>query len=119
MRTGYDGAKRRKGARVHAPLDTLGHLLALHVTPADEHNWAQVEQFAQAVQDVAGYGVQPACVDQGSREVKAELIFLLPVRAHRSFAFATSQDVAARRGSACRIRTGISSIWTVFAPQAC
>lgn len=31
---GYDGAKRRKGAKVHAAADTLGHLLALHVTPA-------------------------------------------------------------------------------------
>jgi len=36
-RAGYDGAKRRKGAKVHAAVDTLGHLLALHVTPADAH----------------------------------------------------------------------------------
>ena len=25
-RAGYDGAKRRKGAKVHAAVDTLGHL---------------------------------------------------------------------------------------------
>ena len=37
-RAGYDGAKRRKGAKVHAAVDTLGHLLALHVTPADAPN---------------------------------------------------------------------------------
>ena len=35
-RAGYDGAKRKKGSKVHAAVDTLGHLLALHVTPADQ-----------------------------------------------------------------------------------
>ena len=36
QRAGYDGAKRKKGSKVHAAVDTLGHLLALHVTPANE-----------------------------------------------------------------------------------
>lgn len=27
-RAGYDGAKRRKGSKVHISVDTLGHLLA-------------------------------------------------------------------------------------------
>src|SRR5262245_19378140 len=31
-RAGYDGYKRRKGSKTHAAVDTLGHLLALHVT---------------------------------------------------------------------------------------
>jgi hypothetical protein len=35
-RAGYDGAKRRKGSKVHIAVDTLGHLLALTVTPADQ-----------------------------------------------------------------------------------
>jgi hypothetical protein len=35
-RAGYDGAKRRKGSKVHLAIDTLGHLLALCVTAADE-----------------------------------------------------------------------------------
>jgi hypothetical protein len=34
VRAGYDGAKRRKGSKVHMAVDTLGHPLALHVTPA-------------------------------------------------------------------------------------
>ncbi len=34
-RAGYDGAKRRRGSKVHMAVDTLGHLLALHVTAAD------------------------------------------------------------------------------------
>ena len=41
-RAGYDGAKRRKGSKVHMAVDTLGHLLALHVTPADEQDRDQV-----------------------------------------------------------------------------
>jgi hypothetical protein len=39
-RAGYNGAKRRKGSKVHAAVDTLGHLLALHVTPANEQDRA-------------------------------------------------------------------------------
>src|SRR5688500_251193 len=31
-RAGYDGAKRVKGSKAHMAIDTLGHLLALHVT---------------------------------------------------------------------------------------
>jgi len=48
-RGGYDGAKRRKGSKVHAAVDTLGHLLALHVTAADQQDRAQVEKLAEAV----------------------------------------------------------------------
>jgi len=39
-RAGYDGAKRRKGSKLHLAVDRLGHLLALHVTPADEQDRA-------------------------------------------------------------------------------
>ncbi len=37
-RAGYDGAKRKKGSKVHLAVDTLGNLLALHVTPANEQD---------------------------------------------------------------------------------
>ena len=40
-RAGYDGAKRRKGNKVHLAVDTLGNLLALCVTAADEQDRAQ------------------------------------------------------------------------------
>ena len=33
-RAGYDGAKRKRGSKVHMAVDTLGHLLTLQVTPA-------------------------------------------------------------------------------------
>jgi transposase len=64
-RAGSDGAKRRKGSKVHAAVDTLGHLLALLVTPANEQDRAQVGQLAQAVQEVTGQTVELAFVDQG------------------------------------------------------
>jgi hypothetical protein len=38
--------------------DTLGHLLALQVTPADEQDRAQVAQLTAQVQDVTGEAVE-------------------------------------------------------------
>lgn len=109
-RAGYDGAKRRKGSKVHAAVDTLGHLLALHVTPADEQDRAQVDQLAKAVQKITGGSVKLAYVDQGytgqtamqsaqSRGIELEVVkhtsakrgfVLLPRRwvVERSFAWA-------------------------------
>jgi transposase len=64
-RAGYDGAKRKKGSKVHIAVDTLGHLLALHVTAADEQDRAQVGKLAREVQAVTGKSVELAYVDQG------------------------------------------------------
>jgi len=64
-RAGYDGAKRRKGNKVHAAVDTLGHLLALCVTPADEQDRDQVSELAKRVQAETGEAVEIAYVDQG------------------------------------------------------
>ncbi len=64
-RAGYDGAKRKKGSTRHAAVDTLGHLLALHVTPATDQDRAQVGTLAAAVQAVTGETVTLAYVDQG------------------------------------------------------
>jgi transposase len=64
-RAGYDGAKRKRGSKTHMAVDTLGYLLALHVTPANEQDRAQVEQLAQEIQDVTGETVELAFVDQG------------------------------------------------------
>ena len=72
-RAGYDGAKRRKGSKVHVAVDTLGNLLALLVTPANEQDRAQVGKLAQAVQEVTGQTVELAFVDQGyTGDVPAE-----------------------------------------------
>jgi transposase len=64
-RGGYDGAKRKKGSKVHAAVDTLGHLLALHVTPANEQERTRVGELAEAVQEATGESVELAYVDQG------------------------------------------------------
>jgi transposase len=64
-RAGFDGHKKRKGSKVHAAVDTLGHLLALKVTPANEQDRAQVAALAKELQEVTGQNVQVAFVDQG------------------------------------------------------
>jgi transposase len=64
-RAGFDGAKRRRGSKMHMAVDTLGNLLALHVTPANEQDRAQVSELAQQVQAVTQQSVEVAFVDQG------------------------------------------------------
>jgi transposase len=64
-RAGFDGHKKRKGSKLHAAVDTLGHLLALKVTPANEQDRAQVAELSKAVQEVTGQSVEVAFVDQG------------------------------------------------------
>jgi transposase len=112
-RTGYDGAKRKKGSKkVHAAVDTLGHLLlALHVTSATEQDREQVGVLAEAVQEATGESVELASLDKGytgeeageeaeARGIRLEVVkhpeakrgfVLLPRRwvVERSFAWAT------------------------------
>ena len=110
-RAGYDGAKRKKGSKVHVAVDTLGHLLALRVTPAAEQDRAEVGALAEAVQEATGESVELAYVDRGytgeeparaaeERGVRLEVVkhpgakkgfVLLPRRwvVERSFAWAT------------------------------
>lgn len=59
-RAGYDGAKRRKGSKVHAAVDTLGHVLALRVTAASDQDRAQVGELAADVQAATGETVELA-----------------------------------------------------------
>jgi hypothetical protein len=63
-RAGYDGAKRRKGSKIHIAVDTLGHLLALLVPPAAEGDRAQVEALAEDMQQVTGGTVEMAYLAQ-------------------------------------------------------
>lgn len=110
-RASYDGAKRKKGSKIHIAVDTLGHLLAAHVTSASEQDRAQVGVLAEAVQDATGESVELAWVDQGytgetaqdaaaQHGIKLEVVklpeakrgfVLLPRRwvVERSFAWAT------------------------------
>ena len=64
-RAGYEGAKRKRGSKVHIAVDTLGQLLALRVSAANEQDRAQVEALVEQVQEVTGENVESAFVDQG------------------------------------------------------
>jgi transposase len=64
-RGGYDGAKRKKGSKLHMAVDTLGNLLALHVTPANINDRAEVGRLVEAVQEATGGSVETAFADQG------------------------------------------------------
>jgi transposase len=52
-------------------VDTLGHLLALHVTAADEQDRTQVARLAADVQAATGDSVELAFVDQGYTGARA------------------------------------------------
>lgn len=71
-RAGWDGHKRKKGSKVHLAVDTLGHLLALRVTPASADDRAAVAELAAAVQDATGESAALAYVDQGYTGGRAE-----------------------------------------------
>ena len=110
-RAGYDGAKRKRGSKLHLAVDTLGHLLALHVSKASADDRAEVGRLAEAVQAATGETVKLAYVDQGytggraaeaaqARGIALEVVklpeakkgfVLLPRRwvVERSFAWAT------------------------------
>ncbi|UPG72735.1 IS5 family transposase [Roseomonas gilardii subsp. gilardii] len=64
-RAAWDGHKRTRGSKLHLAVDTLGHLLALHVTPANADDRSAVSTLAEAVQDATGESVNLAYVDQG------------------------------------------------------
>ena len=64
-RAGYDGAKRKRGSKLHLAVDTLGHLLALHVTPASHDDRGEVGRLAEAIQEATDQSVELAYVDQG------------------------------------------------------
>ncbi|MBV8738814.1 MAG: IS5 family transposase [Alphaproteobacteria bacterium] len=65
QRAGYDGAKRKRGSKLHMAVDTLGHLLALHVIPANVDDRAEVGRLAEAIQAATGESVTLAYGDQG------------------------------------------------------
>ncbi|GAC1400883.1 MAG: hypothetical protein NVSMB49_14010 [Ktedonobacteraceae bacterium] len=54
-------------------MDTLGNLLSLLVTPANEQARAQVDELVRLVQETTGQAVELAFVDQGyTGDVPAE-----------------------------------------------
>jgi transposase len=64
-RAGYNGHERKKGGKRHLSVDTLGHLLALRVTPANVDERAEVAALATGRQAATGGTVELAYVGQG------------------------------------------------------
>jgi transposase len=104
-RAGYDGAKRKKGSKVHMAVDTLGYLLSLHVTPADQQDREQVGKLARDVQKQTGKSVELAYVDQGytgeraaeaAKKQKIELAVVKLPEAKRGFVLLPRRWVAER-----------------------
>jgi transposase len=104
-RAGYDGARRKRGSKLHMAVDTLGHLLALHVTPATADDRAEVGRLAAAVQAATGASVDLAYVDQGytgerpaaaAREQGIELEVVKLAEAKRGFVLLPRRWVAER-----------------------
>ena len=64
-RAGYHGSTRRTGSTGPAAVATLGHRLAVVVTPANADARTQGAALAEPVQHVTGQHVKVACVDHG------------------------------------------------------
>jgi transposase len=64
-RAGYDGHKKTKGSKLHMVVDTLGHLLTLKVTPANEQERAQVGELMAETQVITDGRIELAFVDEG------------------------------------------------------
>ena len=71
-RAGYDGAKKRKGSKAHIAVDTLGQLLSVVSTPANEQERAQVGEVCRQVQEITGRTVTVGFVEQGYTGEEAE-----------------------------------------------
>jgi transposase len=93
-RAGYDGHKKKNGSKVHLAVDTLGHLLGLKVTAANEQERARVFALAEEVQPATGQSVTVAFVDQGytgdqpaadAANHGIELVVVRPAEAKRGF----------------------------------
>ena len=59
------GPSAERGSKVRLAVDTLGHLLALHVTPADVGDRTAAGRLAADIGDATGDSVTLAYVDQG------------------------------------------------------
>jgi transposase len=71
-RAAWDGYKRTRGSKLHMAVDTLGHVLAVQVTPANTSDRAAVAALAEAVQEATEQSVELAYVDQGYTGAQAE-----------------------------------------------
>jgi transposase len=104
-RAGFDGHKKIRGSKVHAAVDTLGMLLAVVVTPANEQERAQVANLSKQIQEVTQESVKIAFADQGytgeiakaeAAEAGIELVVVKHEKAKRGFVLLPKRWVVER-----------------------
>ena len=96
-RAGYD---EHEGSNPHAVVDTMGHLLTLHVTPASEQERAGVATLTATVQEVSGETPAAAAAAHG-----VDLVVLKPPETNRGFVLSPRQWVVERSSAwAARFR---------------
>lgn len=61
----WDCHKRTRGSKLHMAVSTVGHGLALHITPADQDDRTAVGELAAAMLAAADESVEVAFVGQG------------------------------------------------------
>ena len=64
-RAGCGGAKKRTGSKAHSAVDTLGHVLSVGITPANERERAQGGGLCRPVQEITGQTVTVGFGDHG------------------------------------------------------
>ena len=122
-RAGYDGYKRKKGSKIHIAVDTLGLLLAAHVTPANEQERTQVQALAEAVQEATHNSVEIAYVDQGytgeepqneAKQAGIELIVVKLPEAKKGFVLLPRRWVVERTFAWCDANRRLSKDYEVL-----
>lgn len=61
----YNGAKKKSGMKIHAVVDTIGHLMALCVSAGNVDDREAVWELCESVQKVTGQNVEVMFADQG------------------------------------------------------
>ena len=64
-RAGHDGYNRKHGSKAHLAVDTMGRLLAVHVTPADEQDRALVARLCEEMHEATSESVELVYADRG------------------------------------------------------
>jgi transposase len=64
-RSAFNGHKHKKGSKIHMAVDTLGHLLALTVTAANQDERTQIQALCRKVQEVTGNNITLVYGDSG------------------------------------------------------
>ncbi len=99
-RAGYDGAKRKRRLKLHMAVDTLRHLLALYVTPANVGDRAEPrlshppENLVRRFADLSGRATAVLGVDDDAGRRAAGgwgIIVRIPTQSGRGFRFDAGQ----------------------------